>query len=112
MRLYGVFASAHKLRPKVIPRPPDPRRARRPVAPKRPESMAWSDLLRRVWLVDALECPREGCDGRMRIVSAVFEPTAIQAICAALIDAGTLAPPHDSRGSPAYQRDELNNVAP
>ena len=99
-RLFGVFAANHALRSRVVPKPPDPRKTRRPVAPKRPASMAWADLLRRVWLIDALECPRPGCHGRLRIVSAVFDPTAVEAISAALIDAGTLAPPNDSRAPP------------
>ena len=107
-RLFGVFAAHHALRSRVVPKPPDPNRTRRPVAPKRPASMAWADLLRRVFLVDALECPRPGCHGRLRIVSAVFDPTAVEAITAALIDAGTLAAPNDSRAPPARLHSTLH----
>ena len=49
-------------------------------------------LLCRIRLVAALDCPRSGCNGRMCIESAVFDPNAVEAICAALIHAGTLAP--------------------
>lgn len=43
----------------------------------------------------------------MLIVVAVFDPTAVEAICAALIDAGSLAPPHDSRGPPVFLDNHL-----
>ena len=52
------------------------------MAPKRPGRMAWADLLARVWLIDALRC--RACGGTLRIVSAILEPRAIEAILVAL----------------------------
>jgi hypothetical protein len=40
--------------------------------------LPWATLLRRVFLVDALDCPR--CHGRMRIVAAVMEATVVECI--------------------------------
>lgn len=60
----------------------------------------WAELLRRVFLVDVLDCPR--CQGRMRIVGAVTEPGAVERILkhlgaspAAPRIAGPRAPPGD-----------------
>jgi len=47
-RFYGVFAPNHPWRARVVPPPPDSSRAKRPVAPKRPKTMAWADLIKRV----------------------------------------------------------------
>ena len=81
-RFYGVFASAHPWRSRVIPRPPCPDKTGRPVAPKRPARMKWADLLKRVFNISALRCPY--CQGRLRLIGAVFDPTALEAIIAAV----------------------------
>jgi hypothetical protein len=39
---------------------------------------AWSELLKRVFFVDSLKCPR--CGGRMRILCAINPPDAIRKI--------------------------------
>ena len=46
---YGVFAPHHKLRDQIVPAPPEPNTNRGLVAPKRPKSMPWADLLMRVF---------------------------------------------------------------
>jgi hypothetical protein len=56
----------------------------------RPQRLAWSELLRRVFAIDVLECPR--CGGRMRLLAAIQPPEATQAILACL-DLSTRAPP-------------------
>ena len=38
----------------------------------------WAELMKRVWAVDVLECPR--CLGRMKIVAAIHSPDAIRKI--------------------------------
>jgi hypothetical protein len=81
-RFYGVFASAHPWRSRVVPRPPRPEVTGRPVAPKRPARMGWANLLSRVFDVDVRTCPY--CGGRLRFIAAIFEPTAIEAIIAAV----------------------------
>jgi hypothetical protein len=44
--------------------------------------MAWAELLRRVFAVDVLACPR--CGGRMRVLAAIHPPETTQAILACL----------------------------
>ena len=39
---------------------------------------AWAELMKRVWELDVLECPR--CQGRMRILAAIHSPDAIRKI--------------------------------
>jgi hypothetical protein len=41
-------------------------------------NLSWAELIRRVFAVDVLECPRSG--GRMRILAAIQTPGAIRAI--------------------------------
>ena|GEM_PF-2122520 len=81
-RFYGIFAPNRGLRAHIVPTPPDPQSAAAPVAPKRPKSMSWADLLMRVWRIDALRCPY--CGGRMRVICAIRNPDAITAILAAV----------------------------
>jgi hypothetical protein len=40
--------------------------------------LAWADLLRRVFAVGVLECPR--CGGRMRLLATIHPPEATEAI--------------------------------
>jgi hypothetical protein len=44
----------------------------------RTRRLAWSELLRRVFAVDVLECPR--CRGRMRLLAAIHPPDATHSI--------------------------------
>ena len=55
-----------------------------------PRRIAWADLLKRVFEVDALRCP--GCGGRMRLLAAITDPSVARRIleCLAL---PTRAPP-------------------
>jgi hypothetical protein len=80
-RFFGVFSSGCLYRPLVVPVPPLPDDPDRPVAPKRPKSMAWSDLIRRVFLIDVLQCE---CGGRYRYVATIRDPDVVQAILAAI----------------------------
>jgi len=70
-RFFGIFASGCLYRPLVVPVSPLSEDPDRPVAPRRPKSMAWADLLRRVFLIDVLHCE---CGGRFRFVAAIFDP--------------------------------------
>ncbi len=38
----------------------------------------WAELMKRVWALDVLECPR--CQGRMRILAAISPPDATRKI--------------------------------
>jgi hypothetical protein len=50
--------------------------------PARRRRLAWADLLRRVFAVDVLECPR--CGGRMRLLATIHPPDATVAILGCL----------------------------
>ena len=99
-RYYGVFAPNHPMRARIVPEPPDPEQSGRPVAPKRPKSMAWADLMRRVFVIDVLKCPRPGCGGRLRHIATIHDPDAIDAIIAAVILSGDLDERHVARAPP------------
>ncbi len=63
---------------------------------QRSRRIAWADLLRRVFAVDVLECPR--CSGRMRIIATVTDPEAVRKVlaCIGLPTRGPpLAPPRE-----------------
>ena len=83
VRYSGVLAPAAGWREFVVPEP-DPRAAEvasrgdPPPSPTTRVRIPWADLLRRVFLVDALECPR--CHGRMRLISAVIQTAALERI--------------------------------
>jgi len=69
--------------------------------------LPWADLLRRVFLVDALECPK--CHGRMRIVAAVMEAPAVERILRGrhqIPDSG-----RDTQGSPTGRMRGRNAAA-
>jgi len=59
------------------------------VAPH-PRNYAWAELMKRVWALDVLECPR--CRGRMRILADIHSPDAIERILKCL-DLPSRAPP-------------------
>lgn len=61
---------------------------------------AWTDLMRRAFGVDVLQCPH--CGGRLRLLAAVVSPPAIRAILTSL-GLPTEAPePRPSRGPPDH----------
>jgi hypothetical protein len=66
-------------------------------APLRDRRLSWSQLLRRVFSVDVLQCDR--CGGRMRIVAAIDQPEVIRAILECL-GMNSRAPPLTPARSP------------
>ena len=56
----------------------------------RPRRLGWAELLRRVFAIDVLECPR--CGARMRWLSVVHPPEATRTILECL-DLPARAPP-------------------
>jgi Putative transposase len=80
IRFHGILAPAAGYRAKVVPAPKAsvPPRERPGQEPPARYRLPWAELLRRVFLVDALDCPR--CHGRMRIVAAVTSPDAAERI--------------------------------
>ena len=100
-RYYGVFASHHRLREHVIPRPaappPPPHLAldfaladdplaSSPNSSPRPRRTAWAQLLARIFAIDIIRC--RTCGGRMRVLEVVSDADAI-----ARILHGARAPP-------------------
>jgi hypothetical protein len=58
-----------------------------------PRHLAWADLLRRVFAVDVLECPR--CGARTRLIAAIHPPDATSAILECL-DLPARGPPAEA----------------
>lgn len=59
---------------------------------------AWAELLRRVFLVDVLQCPH--CGGRRRLLAAIHDPAAIQRVLVALGLSGEVPPVAAARPPP------------
>jgi hypothetical protein len=105
VRYSGVLAPASKWRPRIVPEPaaiPSPippdtadatqrsrtdstatpaataQEALQPGPFRHGRNYTWAELMKRVWELDVLECPR--CRGRMKIVAAIHSPNAIQKI--------------------------------
>ena len=84
VRYHGVLAPAARHRARVVPTgqvrdgPEIEIPTKEPPAARRPRNYSWAELMRRVFEIDVLECPR--CSGRMRILAAIVTPEAIRAI--------------------------------
>jgi hypothetical protein len=78
IRFHGVLAPAAAARSGIVPRLQSAALSKPRAPPGTLYRLPWADLLRRVFVVDALECPR--CQGRMRIVAAVREANAVERI--------------------------------
>jgi hypothetical protein len=85
---HGVLAPASSLRDDVVPLPrsrraPSGDQAHAPTsAPPVRNRFSWAELLRRVFAVDVLACPR--CKGRRHFVSVITDPAVIRRILAHL----------------------------
>jgi len=122
VRYHGVLAPSAGWRPLVIPSEPEPADSPPhakctagkqvmdldPGDPKqksicRPRNYSWAQLMRRVFAIDVLQCPR--CQGRMRILAGIHPPEAIRKI----LDCLGLAsrPPPIARALPDRETDEL-----
>jgi hypothetical protein len=96
IRYHGILAPSAAWRTLIVPeakgqaRPPHPgcRAKKQALTPNaanenekrrcRPRNYSWAELLRRIFSVDILACPR--CGGRMRIIAAINPPDAIRKI--------------------------------
>jgi hypothetical protein len=112
IRFHGILAPAAGYRSTVVPASTTEAPLKTSPAPERHTlyRLPWADLLRRVFLLDVLECPR--CHGRVRIVAAVTEPVAVEKIPrhlgerpAAPLIGGARAPPRDGEEAELRQPD-------
>jgi len=89
VRNHGVLAPSAAWRRAVVPAPQERKSPSHPDCPgeKRcivqraaihPRNYSWAELMKRVFSIDVLECPR--CKGRMRILCAINPPEAIRKI--------------------------------
>jgi hypothetical protein len=101
---HGVLAPAAAMRVAIVPAGRGGDNTRRScaaagAAPTRPCGRhPWADLLKRVFLVDVLRCPR--CGGRRRILTAITEGRVVRAILASLGLPTEPALVHPARGPP------------
>jgi hypothetical protein len=73
---FGVLAAGSKLRRRVVPRPTHRRGTQHGCAPAPTQSaVKWAELLKRVWGVDALACPK--CQARTEAMAVVENPGEI-----------------------------------
>ena len=90
VRYHGVLAPAATWRSQIVPalphddsgdsdcsHPPATEESVPQPLPRR-HNYSWSQLMRRVFAIDVLECPR--CGGRLRILAAIQSPDAIRKI--------------------------------
>jgi hypothetical protein len=84
-------------RPAPDSNPPDLKASPRAAGP--PRAWTWAALMRRVFDLDVLVCPR--CDGGLRVIAIVQDPLAGQAILAHLARSAAPAPPGPAPPAPA-----------
>ena len=89
IRYFGVLAPHAKLRPLVVPRGKAAKSnscekhgsdSDEPTPGQKRRRIAWAELLRRVWEVDVLACPR--CHGRLQHVTVLTNPASIRRLVA------------------------------
>jgi len=105
VRYHGVLGPCAAWRPYVVPAASDGEgnAGRSACSHDKPQasrarSIAWSDLLRRVFAVDALRCDR--CGSKMRVMTAMRSPTAVAGFPACSGRAGR-SPPATGQGESA-----------
>lgn len=72
VRYHGVFSSAHRLRDRVVPTPPDDDAAAPVTASMLARRLDWAALLERVFGADVTTCPR--CAGPLRVLAFLSDP--------------------------------------
>jgi hypothetical protein len=92
IRYFGIFAPNAKLRAAVVPvtiaeDPSDCAHSKhvepdQPFSPPPAAKMSWAVLMKRVWGVDVLCCPK--CGSRMQRIATIMDPKVIRAMMAAM----------------------------
>ncbi|MFN9945219.1 MAG: transposase [Planctomycetota bacterium] len=73
----------------------------------RRQRLPWADLLRRVFGIDVLVCPK--CAGSRRVLAAIHDPAAIARVLAALGLTAAGADPSECRAPPAAEGDAADD---
>lgn len=100
VRYHGVLSSAHHLRDRVLPVPPDDDDSPAPApASMLARRLDWAALLERVFGADVTTCPR--CGDPLRVIAFLTDPDLTTHILDHL-GLATVGPPiAPARGSPA-----------
>jgi len=102
---HGILAPHARWRSQVVRygRPSPESTARQfdasPRAAGTPGAWTWAALMRRVFEIEVLACPRGG--GRLRVLATVQDPRAVQALLASRARSGAPAPPGPAPPAPA-----------
>ena len=81
-RYHGVFAPNHRLRDKIVPKPPELVTTDENVNPRDPRKLSWAELLKRVFQLDLTTCP--DCGGVLKFIAAITEQAVIEKILTSL----------------------------
>ena len=98
IRFHGVFASAARLRSRVIPIPPTHDACGHKIETDpngKSHRLLWAQLLARVFQVDVFRCPR--CSSRMSRIAWVLDTEVIRAILTSMELATAPPDPHPPR---------------
>ena len=103
LRYHGVLGPAARRRKEVVRSVPPPRSHRQDGDPEglTEKASTWVTLLQRVYEIDVLACP--DCGGRLRIVSAIEDPSVIRKILTHLGLAPSSAPEPSSEVVIVYE---------
>jgi hypothetical protein len=114
VRYAGVLASASKLRPRILPEPPEPPQDRlaavdgdgedgeaEPRRPQRCRYRPWAELMMRTFAVDVLCCTR--CSGRLRLVALMTETKELRRYLRALGEPTDAPERSPARGPPYWK---------
>jgi hypothetical protein len=103
VRYHGVFASAHRLRDRVVPVPPhDASDPKPPTAALLARRLDWAALLERVFGVDVTTCPR--CGDSLAVLAFLTAPDVTARILDHLDLPAALPPIAPARAPPADDR--------
>ena len=101
VRYHGVFAPNAKARPSVVTQAPGPKPNATQHTPQPGPRLDWAPLLKRVYPVDVLQCPR--CNGRLKVLCVLTHPPVLKRLLAHLNLPSQPAP----RASPRFHPEQL-----
>jgi hypothetical protein len=116
VRYAGVLASASKLRPRIVPKPPatpanDVEPGALPLPPKPGGSRyrPWAELLKRCFSIDVLQCA--SCGGRMKLVALLTDLQQVRRFLRGIGEPTEPPPREPARGPPFWKSRVLRRAA-